>query len=53
MTDHVELYRKVRGGSYRELVALDEIELIRFVGYLIQRLKKAEDEAGKNAAETS
>lgn len=42
--EHVELYRKVRNGDYRELISLDEFELVRFVGYLIQRLREMETE---------
>lgn len=44
MMDHVELYRKVRNGDYREMISLDEFELVRFVGYLIQRLREMETE---------
>lgn len=42
--DHMELYRKARNGDYRELISLDEFELVRFVGYLIQRLREMETE---------
>lgn len=42
--EHVELYRKVRNGDYRELIGLDEFELLRFVGYLVQRLREMETE---------
>lgn len=42
--DYMELYRKARNGDYRELTGLDEFELIRFIGYLVQRLREMETE---------
>lgn len=52
--NHAELYRRVRNGSLKPLLELDEFDTMRFMGYLICRIKRLENElqdAAKNACD--